>query len=192
MKFIGLFIVLLFSFTACKSSKQHIEKVSNSKEVIKSESLQKDMSKIDSTANSFVSNEAIKTEPIFESKARSIADYALQFEGVKYKWGGTTKSGMDCSGLVFESFKAHNIILPRISRDMAKIGEKITLKKVQEGDLLFFKTRNRRNDINHVGLVIDTNSDIKFIHATSSSGVIISKLSENYWEKAYVEVRRIL
>ncbi|MFB9056974.1 C40 family peptidase [Mariniflexile ostreae] len=122
-----------------------------------------------------------------------IINYAKQFEGVKYKWGGTTPEGMDCSGLVFESFRAHDIFLPRISRDMAKRGEKILLKETLKGDLLFFKTQNRRNDINHVGLVVAIEDNaIKFIHSTTQSGVIISSLNEEYWKNAFTEVRRIL
>jgi len=128
-----------------------------------------------------------------EPKAFNIVEYAKQFEGVRYKWGGTTKSGMDCSGLVFESFRAFNVILPRISRDMAKSGEKIALKKVETGDLLFFKTGNRRNDINHVGLVVSSeDGSIKFIHATTNAGVIVSSISETYWDKSFTEARRIL
>ncbi|HMQ45245.1 MAG TPA: C40 family peptidase, partial [Mariniflexile sp.] len=120
-------------------------------------------------------------------------DYAQQFNGVKYKFGGTTQAGIDCSGLVFESFRAFDIILPRSSRDMAKQGEKITLENAQVGDLLFFKTMNRRNDISHVGLVVAAeNGDIKFIHSTTQAGVIVSDLSEKYWDNAFVEARRIL
>ncbi|AUS05929.1 C40 family peptidase [Pseudotamlana carrageenivorans] len=134
-----------------------------------------------------------KRRPSPEPKADQIIDYALKFEGTRYKWGGTTKSGMDCSGLVFESFRTHDILLPRISRDMAKKGTKIPLKKVTQGDLLFFKTGGRRNAINHVGLIVAIrNNDIEFIHATSSKGVIISHLNESYWQNAFEEARRIL
>ncbi|MDO6761613.1 C40 family peptidase [Tamlana sp. 2_MG-2023] len=128
-----------------------------------------------------------------KSQADYIIDYALEFEGTRYKWGGTTKSGMDCSGLVFESFRNHDILLPRISRDMAKKGTKISLKKVNTGDLLFFKTGGRRNSINHVGLITAIrNNDIEFIHATSSKGVIVSHLNEKYWLNAFEEARRVL
>ena len=128
-----------------------------------------------------------------DAKVMSIVDYAKQFNGVKYKFGGATADGMDCSGLVFESFRAFNILLPRSSRDMARKGEKISLSNTQEGDLLFFKTSNRRNDINHVGLVVNSEpGKIEFIHATLSAGVTVSKLSENYWNSAFVEARRIL
>ncbi|MCL4112847.1 UNVERIFIED_CONTAM: hypothetical protein GTU68_005532 [Idotea baltica] len=101
---------------------------------------------------------------------------------------------MDCSGLIFESFREHDIYLPRISRDMAKRGTKLSLKQVRKGDLLFFKTqKNRRNAINHVGLIVAIkNNNIEFIHASSSKGVMTSWLNETYWLKAFVEARRIL
>lgn len=137
--------------------------------------------------------ETTKTETKPLSKTENIINYAKQFKGVRYKWGGTTKSGMDCSGLVYESFRVYDVYLPRISRDMAKKGTKIPLKNVQKGDLLFFKTKNKRNSINHVGLVIkEKNGDLEFIHSTTSKGVIISSIKETYWNKAFVEARRIL
>jgi len=174
MKKTLLIFILLISFSSCKSSKHSKGKKTYSTKII----TKKRNSKIASN----------------KSNAENIIDYAKQFEGVRYKWGGTTKSGMDCSGLIYESFKSSNISLPRISRDMAKKGSKIQLKKVHKGDLLFFKTgKNRRNSINHVGLIVDIrNNDIKFIHATTSKGVIISGLNESYWLKAFYEARRIL
>lgn len=128
------------------------------------------------------------------SKASKIVNYSKTFLGTRYKWGGTNKSGMDCSGLVHESFKTHGIYLPRISRDIAKKGQEIALKRASKGDLLFFKTgKTKRNSINHVGLIVSVNSSaISFIHATTSKGVIISSLNESYWKNAFVEVRRIL
>ena len=163
-----LMIISCLSLYNCKSSK-----VSNKKENTKSKSIVK---------SSEETTLSIK-----------IIDYAKQFEGVKYRFGGTTRKGMDCSGLVYESFNAYNIQLPRISRDMAKRGKKISLNTVIPGDLLFFKTKNKRNAINHVGLVIASSTgNIKFIHVTTSKGVIISSLSENYWNNSFAEARRIL
>lgn len=125
--------------------------------------------------------------------ASEIIDYAKQFEGVKYKFGGTTKAGMDCSGLVYKSYKAYNIPLPRISRDMARQGKKVSVDDVKVGDLLFFKTNDKRNIINHVGLVVTAlPGNIEFIHSTTSSGVIISSLAERYWYYAFAEARRVL
>ncbi|WP_066221578.1 C40 family peptidase [Formosa haliotis] len=122
-----------------------------------------------------------------------IVDYAKQFEGVRYKFGGTTKKGMDCSGLVFESFKAYNINLPRVSRDMAKEGVKIDIDDVKVGDLLFFHTNPNRKTINHVGLVVSSRTgNVEFIHSTTSKGVITSSLAERYWYYSFKEARRIL
>lgn len=128
-----------------------------------------------------------------EEETLSIIDHALQFLGTKYKYGGTTPEGMDCSGLVYTSFLNHDISLPRSSRDMAQMGEQLDLAQVRLGDLLFFKTDRRKKAINHVGLVIDLDEDqIFFIHSSSSRGVIISTLDENYWRQNFVMARRIL
>ncbi len=182
-----LILLVVTNLSNCKSSKR--SKTRKSTKII---------TKKRETRTSSDKNATITTVPVNKGsstkyKADFIIDYAKQFEGVRYKWGGTTKSGMDCSGLVYESFKTHDILLPRISRDMAKKGTRIKLNKVFKGDLLFFKTGNRRNSINHVGLVVDIrDNDIKFIHATTSKGVIISGLNEAYWLKAFHEARRIL
>ncbi|WP_423818103.1 C40 family peptidase [Salinimicrobium sp. TIG7-5_MAKvit] len=123
----------------------------------------------------------------------SIIDYALQFLGTQYKYGGTTPQGMDCSGLVYTSFLQNNIELPRSSRDMALLGDELELKQLKLGDLLFFKTDRRKKNINHVGLVVELDEDnIFFIHSSTSRGVIISALNENYWKEHFVMARRIL
>ncbi|WP_306419756.1 C40 family peptidase [Salinimicrobium profundisediminis] len=123
----------------------------------------------------------------------SIIDYALQFLGTKYKYGGTTPQGMDCSGLVYTCFLENNIELPRSSRDMALLGDELELKQLKLGDLLFFKTDRRKKNINHVGLVVELDEDnIFFIHSSTSRGVIISALNENYWKEHFVMARRIL
>jgi len=100
---------------------------------------------------------------------------------------------MDCSGLVYETFKAFEIELPRISRHMATQGAKVSIDSVKTGDLLFFKTSNKLKTINHVGLVVTAlPGNIEFIHSTTSLGVIISSLAERYWYYSFVEARRIL
>lgn len=128
-----------------------------------------------------------------QTKQDKIVENALNYNGVKYKFGGTTKKGMDCSGLIYVAFGEENVQLPRISRDMAKRGKKIALHKVLKGDLLFFRTTKSRRGINHVGLVVsNSKGQIRFIHATTSKGVIVSLLSEKYWNKAFVKASRVL
>ncbi len=123
---------------------------------------------------------------------RQIIDYAKTFQGTRYKYGGMSDKGMDCSGLVCVAFEKEDITMPRISRDIAKQGFPISLSKAEEGDLVFFKT-SRKYAINHVGIVVENNQgEIMFIHASTSAGVIISSLYEAYWKKAFVEVRRVI
>ncbi len=133
------------------------------------------------------------TTTVSNKRISKVVKHAQTFEGTRYKFGGTDKRGMDCSGLVYTSYRSENIELPRVSRDMAKKGVRITLKETQKGDLVFFRTNKNRKVINHVGLVVESKKgDIRFIHSTSSRGVIVSSLDEKYWKNAFVEVRRII
>lgn len=126
------------------------------------------------------------------TKRLEIINYAKTFQGTRYKFGGTSDAGMDCSGLICTAFQKEAIALPRISRDMATEGAPISLHQVEPGDLIFFKTNNKRV-INHVGLVVESAAgDIRFIHSTVQHGVIISSLDETYWKRAFVEARRVI
>nr|WP_299387681.1 C40 family peptidase [Allomuricauda sp.] len=134
-----------------------------------------------------------KKEERKNTKANNIISTAMTFSGTRYKFGGTTRKGMDCSGLVFVSLKENDIDFPRVSYQMAELGKRIKVGQVQKGDLLYFKTGKNRKRINHVGLVVDVNrNEIKFIHATTSRGVIVSSLREGYWNHAFVKAMRIL
>ncbi len=126
------------------------------------------------------------------TQAKTIVSTAMKFQGTRYKYGGTSKKGMDCSGLVYTSFKKEDIDLPRTSRAMYTKGIKIPLKKATTGDLIFFKTNKNRNVINHVGIIISTKNKIEFIHASTSKGVTISSLNERYWNNCFVGIKRIL
>lgn len=126
-------------------------------------------------------------------QADAIINTALTYSGVRYKFGGTTKKGMDCSGLLFVAFGKHDVSLPRVSYQMATEGKRIGVGNISKGDLLFFKTTKKGKRINHVGLVVAVEADeIKFIHATSSRGVIISSLRDGFWNYAFVKATRVL
>lgn len=124
--------------------------------------------------------------------AKQMINNAMEFLGVRYRGGGTTIAGMDCSGMVTAVFDIFDMKLPRSSHEMATVGEKIDVKDVKKGDLIFFKT-NRRG-ISHVGIVTEVTDDneIKFIHSSTSKGVIISSLNEPYYQKTFVQVNRVL
>ncbi|MEL1241759.1 peptidoglycan endopeptidase [Flavobacterium flavipallidum] len=113
--------------------------------------------------------------------------------GVRYRSGGVTKDGFDCSGLMFSTFGSYDIQLPRSSIEQSQIGTKINAEEAKKGDLIFFKT-NGRSRINHVGMVVEVAADgeIKFIHASTSSGVIISSTKEEYYSKRVTQINRVL
>ena len=126
--------------------------------------------------------------------AEKLIDEAADNLGAKYKYGGITKAGYDCSGFVFTVFDSQNIALPRNSYLQSKKGVVLNPKneEAQKGDLIFFKT-NKNAQINHVGIVIEVNDDeIKFIHSSTSKGVIISSTKEAYYKKTFVQINRIL
>jgi lipoprotein Spr len=112
--------------------------------------------------------------------------------GTPYRSGGTNKEGFDCSGLMFSTFKKFDITLPRSSHEMADIGTKIALDNAKKGDLIFFINRGQHR-INHVGMVVEVNgSDVKFIHSSTQSGVVISSIQEPYYQRTFVQLSRIV
>ena len=142
-----------------------------------------------STSNAVSKNESKKEN---RNLVNNLIEKATDNIGVRYKAGGTTKSGFDCSGLVYITFQSENISLPRASYEQAKIGKVISLNDARKGDLIFFKT-NKSRQINHVGLITEVNSDeVKFVHSSTSKGVIISSTKEPYYKNSFEQVNRIL
>lgn len=180
-----LLIVFGFLITSCGSSKSKFasdgQKSATAQKTIKSRTPQTRIN----TAPEDVLPE--------DNRVYNITSYAREFEGTPYKYGGTTRKGMDCSGLVYTSFLQEKIPLPRSSRDMAKEGERLSLVDVNIGDLLFFETNKNQKVINHVGLVVEIQpGHIYFIHSSSSRGVIISSLSDTYWFDHFIMARRVI
>ncbi|MCH2034905.1 MAG: C40 family peptidase [Tenacibaculum sp.] len=126
-------------------------------------------------------------------KIEKVIDLAKSFKGVCYRAGGTSRLGMDCSGLVITCFNIVDIGLPRSSSSMSEHGEKIPLEEISKGDLLFFNIDRLKGKVNHVGLVTSIKEEeIEFIHSTTSKGVIYSSLTENYWKNSFVVAKRII
>jgi len=126
-------------------------------------------------------------------KTDALLKTARSYYGVPYRTGGTSHSGMDCSGFTQTSFKSIGVNLPRVSRDQALIGQAVSKSQLQAGDLVFFAT-GTPGRVNHVGIVTDaSNSDaIRFIHASSSRGIMETSMGISYWVRAYVKSRRII
>lgn len=118
---------------------------------------------------------------------------AETYIGTPYRYGGTTRSGIDCSAFVRSVFESFNMNLPRVSADQAREGSRISTEEAREGDLVFFATRGGGR-VSHVGIVHgrDENGILKFIHSSTSQGVMVSSLNDNYWGKRFLYVKRVL
>ena len=140
-----------------------------------------------------VSKEIEEISPENMSKAEFLIAKASQHIGTRYRGGGTTSAGFDCSGLMFSTFKNIDMTLPRSSSSMAAgAGYRIERSQAQKGDLIFFTT-NGRGSINHVGMITEINGDeIKFIHSSVQAGVIISSTEEPYYKRRFVQINRVL
>ena len=117
---------------------------------------------------------------------------ARTYRGTPYRWGGTTRIGMDCSGLLCTSFKAINVNLPRTSNEQSRFGEKVHTREIRPGDLVFFRESQFSNRISHVGMVTDVKGpgEVFFIHASTSLGVIEDNLFSNYYQKIFLKAVR--
>lgn len=171
--------LLVGSVLKIRSSKIIEVDVPVSPVVVKEESDKKDF---DSNVNRVY--DAVFVDQLIASASENI--------GTRYRSGGTTKDGFDCSGLMCYTFANSDIKLPRSSNEMAAYGSIIEIENAQKGDLIFFKTRGSRR-INHVGMVVEVlDGEIKFIHSSTHAGVIISSTKESYYERNLVQLNRVL
>lgn len=122
----------------------------------------------------------------YEVKSRILDQYA-DWKGVKYRLGGTTKSGIDCSAFVQVTFREQfGLNLPRTTDALRNTGQPIKQNQLKTGDLVHFQINRRTR---HVGIYVGNN---QFVHASSSKGVMISNLGDSYWKKRYQGASRIL
>ncbi|WP_417429184.1 C40 family peptidase [Halpernia sp.] len=177
MKKIFLLLPFILIFASCGSSKV-AKKTSYKKSVVRAEGLK-----------NFNSN----FRGLLDSQRQELLKDSEKYIGAPYKYGGNNSSGFDCSGFTKKVYDDNNQNLPRRSEDQSKSGQEVSVYEVKPGDLLFFATSGG-SKVSHVGIVHDIGNDgeIKFIHASTSKGVIISSLNEKYWNKAFLFARRVL
>lgn len=178
VKHLLMIILIASSVISCGGSKAVTATKSNSRPAAKAENLRK----LDSDFSGTISR-----------STKNLLKDAEKYLGAPYKFGGNTSSGFDCSGFTVKVFEENSMKLPRRSADQAEAGKSVSISEVKPGDLLFFTTSGG-SKVSHVGIVHDIAGDgeIKFIHASTTKGVIISSLNEKYWNKAYLHAKRVL
>ncbi len=116
----------------------------------------------------------------------NLLDHVDEWYGTKYRLGGTTKNGIDCSAFVQSVYlSAFGLMVPRTAREQHAYARKISTTELKEGDLVFFNTGR---GVSHVGIYLRNN---KFIHASVSQGVVVSDMYENYYLKRYLGAGRV-
>lgn len=128
----------------------------------------------------------VPVEMINDTKLLELID---SWYGTRYKYGGEDRNGVDCSAFT-QAFMLsyYNKSIPRNSEEQYNQSKRIKKKKLHQGDLVFFKTRGKKGGISHVGVYLCNN---KFVHASTSSGVMISDLDDDYFAARYAGAGRV-
>lgn len=124
------------------------------------------------------------------AQEKELVSEAKKWIGTKYRYGGHSRAGTDCSGMVMEVYKkVCDVKLPRSSRDQQAFCKRVKRDNLRKGDLVFFSTGKSNNSVSHVGLYI---GDGEIIHASATKGVMISNLNDKYFQRTYHSSGRVL
>lgn len=172
-----LFLISVF-FASCSKKQIPVSSVSFDKTEISAEMYQ------------FLNDGAELKLDVGRKKPKKIIRTAEKYLGTPHCMGGTTKKCLDCSGLTYISFAKNKIEIPRNSQEQARYGRIITNRNdLKKGDLVFFtKSYNSKDFITHVGICLGNN---RFIHASTSNGVVVTPLDNPWWSQRFVFGTRV-
>jgi cell wall-associated NlpC family hydrolase len=178
IKSVFILLMLLFATVSCSKKQFAVSSVNTRSSGLSSE------------MQSFIKGGAELKLDTGRKKPKQIIRTAEKYLGTPHCMGGTSKKCLDCSGLTYLSFTANKINIPRRSQDQARYG-KIVLNKneLKKGDLVFFtKSYNSPDYITHVGIYLGNS---RFIHASTSKGVIITEIQNPWWSERFVFGTRV-
>ena len=205
MNFKNLLIIsmCIYLFTGCsyKSMEQSIDMTdNNTNSTFRSASLENTINQKDLKYNKYKTNSNIQAKndtfqdndyansntTIKQDLNTDLYDFYAKWEGVRYKLGGESMTGIDCSAFIQKAFEEKLALeMPRTTLLQAKVGKEVNKDELETGDLVFFKTGRSK----HVGIYMENG---KFMHASTSYGVTISDLSNSYFAKNYWKAQRII
>lgn len=137
---------------------------------------------------------ALDSAPKINKQVEEIIQFAKKFLGTPYHYAGSTPSGFDCSGFIYYVMGNFGMRLSRSSPGLAEFGKTVKLSELQPGDLMFFKGRSTRTaGVGHVAMVVEVKDGvIKFIHSSTSRGVIIDTFNNSgYYVPRYLKSKRL-
>ena len=167
------FLCILFLFASCVSTHK-----SYRNQYYKSEKVSTSSEKARKKENNTALSASLKHNSSFIKRWLS----------VPYQYGGSTRSGVDCSGF---TQKYYTVVLgksiPRTALLQYKSGYSISSRSLTKGDLVFFKNTSNKDIVDHVGIYLGSQ---EFVHASTSKGVVISSLNEDYYHSNFVGFKR--
>jgi peptidoglycan endopeptidase LytE len=126
--------------------------------------------------------------PAASSGASKVVQVGLKYVGYRYRWGGTTPSGFDCSGFVYYVFNQAGVRMSRSMEAQIASGPHISSSDLRPGDLVYFRN-TYRSGLSHIGIYVGNG---KFVHAsTERTGVLVSDLWSSYWAAHYAGATRV-
>ena len=180
LKHLFIISMCIYLFTGCsyKSMEENIDMSDNGiNSTFRSASKNKNFGNYDFSSN---------TTPGKNNLNEELYDFYSQWEGVKYKLGGESKGGIDCSAFIRKAFEEKFALeMPRTTLLQSEVGKEISKNELEVGDLVFFHTGKTK----HVGIYIENG---KFMHASTKIGVTISDLNNHYFSKNYWKAQRII
>lgn len=132
--------------------------------------------------------------PLPTDSGMLLVEMGRQYLGTHYRYGGRTPKGFDCAGFALFLYRHFGYTLPGWSGAQYRQGRKVEVPELRPGDLVFFGGRHKSKAVGHTGIVVDADSvsrTFRFIHSSTTRGVIISRSTEAYYAKRYIGARRI-
>ncbi|MDC1067544.1 C40 family peptidase [Candidatus Kapabacteria bacterium] len=181
-----MFVISTLFMVSCSPSPRFSSRISNVEK--QKQELTEIPHKLKQTKRNFKTN---NIKPIAKfPKVENNFDYlvfesAKEWLGTPYKWGGDSKNGVDCSAFVKNVMKTVGVDLPRTAINQFEFSSSISLRNAKIGDLVFFR---KSNQVSHVGIYLGKN---RFIHSSTSKGVIISSLDDSWYQDNFYSVGRV-
>lgn len=174
-----LLLILALAGSSCKSSKKNKDQKSNHPTT---------------TTKGKKEKKEKNSSSEIRGQAGKVIKTARSYIGTSYRYGGTTREGLDCSGLMLLSYQSVEIKLPRNSEAQSKIGHPVSESDLKPGDLLFFSDRKGHKKVTHVGMVTEVkdHQNIKFIHSTTKLGVVENNLKSEIYYPIFLKAVRVL